>query len=70
MTYLELDDLLGDTDYVPTFGRSTKPAVQKPLLKNSSAKSIDSGVGEPLTANNKLNFLDMNKDKKKETTTF
>lgn len=65
-----MDDVLDDTDYVPTFGRGPKPAAQKPLIKNSSAKSIDSGVGQSLTSNNKLNFLDLNKDTKKETTTF
>ncbi len=65
-----MDDILDDTDYVPTFGRGPKPAAPKTLVKNSSVKSIDSGLGQSITTNNKLNFLDINKDTKKETTTF
>ena len=65
-----MDDILDDTDYVPTFGRAAKPAAPKTLVKNSSVKSIDSGVGQSLIKNNNLSFLDINKDTKKETTTF
>jgi len=65
-----LDDILDDTDYVPTFGRGTKPAAPKTLVKNSSVKSIDSKVGQSINTNNKSNFLDINKDTKKETKTF
>ena len=59
---------------MPNFSKSTKNNSTKPLIKNSSNKSIESGISgavkdkEPAHA--RSNMLQIHKDTRKEVTTF
>ena len=73
--YIELDDALGEATgeggYVPTFNKAPRTSNNKTLLKNSSAKSIESSMSNlnPVPTG-RTNMLQLHKDAKKEATTF
>lgn len=69
-SHLDLDDMLDEGGYVPTFGKQSKPGPAKALLKNNSSKSIDSLGLPPPPAQPRTNLLQLHKDTRTEVTTF
>jgi hypothetical protein len=66
---LELDDLLDDGGYVPSFSRAPTTANNKSLAKNSSTKSIETGIHNPAPPA-RTSMLQLHKDTRREVTTF
>lgn len=67
----ELDDLLDDNSYVPTFNRAPRNNA-KTLLKNNSNKSIENmSLPQPLPQERPMNnLLQIHKETRKEVMSF
>ena len=68
--YIDLDDVLDEGGYMPSFSKPAKKET-KTLLKNSSNKSIESGISIPKdNVTPRTNLLQIHKETRKQVTTF